>query len=45
MKYKLKIWECNSKGQEKISDIFLFNSIDELRKYVKELNLEINLIK
>lgn len=40
MKYKLKIWECNSKGQEKILDIFLFNSIDELRKYVNELNLE-----
>jgi hypothetical protein len=38
--YKLKIWECNSKGQEKIADIFLFNTIEELREYVKNINLE-----
>lgn len=38
--YKLQIWECNSKGQEKIAEVFLFNNIDELREYIKEINLE-----
>jgi len=40
MKYKLKIWECNSKGQEKIADILFFETRIELNEFIKNLNLD-----